>query len=42
MVCNEKQKECLFAQIRIKSGEYISIDGREGSVYHGTVCILRD
>jgi pyruvate,orthophosphate dikinase len=42
MVCNEKTKECLFANTRIKSGEYISIDGREGSVYHGAVCILRD
>jgi pyruvate,orthophosphate dikinase len=42
MHCNEKDKECRFAHIRIKSGELISIDGREGSVYHGSICILRD
>jgi len=42
MRCNEKDKECRFAHTRIKSGDYISIDGREGSVYHGSICILRD
>ncbi|MCF8068593.1 MAG: pyruvate, phosphate dikinase [Desulfobacterales bacterium] len=35
MVCNEKDKTCLFNEIHIKSGEHISIDGQEGSVYQG-------
>jgi pyruvate,orthophosphate dikinase len=40
MQCNERDKECRFARTRIKSGEYISIDGREGSVYQGLIEIL--
>ncbi len=33
--CNEKEKYCAFNQMKIKSGEHISIDGQEGSVYQG-------
>jgi len=33
--CNEKEKFCEFNQLKIKSGEHISIDGNEGSVYQG-------
>jgi pyruvate,orthophosphate dikinase len=35
LICNEKEKSCLLKGIRIKSGDFISIDGREGSVYSG-------
>ena len=37
LVCNEKDKKCIFNQVMIESGEYISIDGREGSVYQGLI-----
>ena len=37
LVCNEKEKSCLFNQIFLKSGDYISIEGREGSVYQGKI-----
>jgi len=37
MVCNEKEKTSFFNQIRIKSGDHISIDGQEGSVYKGLI-----
>ncbi len=37
LVCNEKDKKCIFNQVTIESGEYISIDGREGSVYQGLI-----
>jgi len=33
--CNEREKYCEFNQLKIKSGEHISIDGHEGSVYQG-------
>ena len=33
--CNEKEKYCAFNQMKINSGEHISIDGQEGSVYQG-------
>jgi pyruvate,orthophosphate dikinase len=35
--CNEKEKYCEFNQIKIKSGEHISIDGHEGPVYQGLI-----
>jgi pyruvate,orthophosphate dikinase len=35
--CREKEKYCEFNQLKIKSGEYISIDGQEGSVYQGLI-----
>jgi pyruvate,orthophosphate dikinase len=35
--CEEKEKYCEFNQIKIKSGEHISIDGHEGSVYQGLI-----
>jgi pyruvate,orthophosphate dikinase len=37
LVCNEKEKISFFNQIRIISGDYISIDGQEGSVYQGLI-----
>jgi pyruvate,orthophosphate dikinase len=35
--CSEKQKYCEFNQVKIRSGEHISIDGHEGSVYQGLI-----
>ena len=35
LACNEKKKYCEFNQLKINSGEHISIDGHEGSVYQG-------
>ncbi|MDJ0983908.1 MAG: PEP/pyruvate-binding domain-containing protein [Desulfobacterales bacterium] len=35
--CNEKEKYCEFNQLKIKSGEHISIDGHEGPVYQGLI-----
>lgn len=37
LVCNEKEKKCRFNQVFLKSGDYISIEGREGSVYQGEI-----
>ncbi len=37
MVCDEKEKVCSFGTVRMTSGDRISIDGREGSVYLGTI-----
>jgi pyruvate,orthophosphate dikinase len=39
LVCNEKEKTALFNQVVIRSGDHISIDGREGSVYQGIMKI---
>ncbi|MDM8552691.1 PEP/pyruvate-binding domain-containing protein [Desulfobacterales bacterium HSG2] len=35
LVCNEKEKVGFFDQAVVESGDYISIDGREGSIYEG-------
>jgi pyruvate,orthophosphate dikinase len=35
--CDEKKKSCYFNEIRVNSGDYISIDGHEGSVYLGEI-----
>jgi pyruvate,orthophosphate dikinase len=39
LVCNEKEKTAVFNQVVIRSGDHISIDGREGSVYQGVMKI---
>ncbi|MEJ2038734.1 MAG: PEP/pyruvate-binding domain-containing protein, partial [Desulfosarcinaceae bacterium] len=39
MVCNESGRTVAFLQHSLKSGDYISIDGREGSVYQGHLTI---
>lgn len=39
MVCDEAQKICTLQQISIESGDLISIDGREGSIYNGRLRI---
>ncbi len=35
LICNEAEKTCLFNNVRLSSGDYISIDGSEGAVYLG-------
>jgi pyruvate,orthophosphate dikinase len=37
LVCQEKEKRCVFNTLVLKSGDPISIDGREGSVYRGMI-----
>jgi pyruvate,orthophosphate dikinase len=37
LICREKDKTCQFNQVLVKSGDYISVDGQEGSVYHGLI-----
>jgi len=37
LICNEKEKFCLINQVQFKSGDHISINGREGSVYQGAL-----
>ena len=37
MHCDEKSKVCEFSSLSLVSGDYISIDGREGSVYRGKI-----
>ncbi len=39
LFCNEKEKSCMLKDRRIKSGDFISIDGREGSVYLGKLAV---
>jgi pyruvate,orthophosphate dikinase len=36
-VCNEREKNCRFDDAEFKPGDYISIDGREGSVYRDLI-----
>jgi len=35
--CDEKNKTCLFNEVQLKSGDTISMDGQEGSVYKGYI-----
>ncbi len=37
MVCDEQGRRIEFASLRLESGDHISIDGREGSVYQGKI-----
>ncbi|MFZ3046816.1 MAG: PEP/pyruvate-binding domain-containing protein [Desulfatirhabdiaceae bacterium] len=39
LVCSEKEKRCYFQHLILSSGEFISIDGQEGSVYQGQIAI---
>jgi pyruvate,orthophosphate dikinase len=39
MECNEKEKTAMFNHVPIRSGDHISIDGRQGSVYQGIMPI---
>ena len=39
LICDEKARSCKLRGLVVKSGEFISIDGREGSVYSGKLKI---
>ncbi|MFZ0240905.1 MAG: PEP/pyruvate-binding domain-containing protein [Desulfobacterales bacterium] len=39
LICNEKQRSFTLKDTCVKSGDFISIDGREGSVYLGKLKI---
>ncbi|RZB36271.1 MAG: pyruvate, orthophosphate dikinase [Desulfobacteraceae bacterium Eth-SRB2] len=37
LICKEKEKRCQFNKVVLKSGDHVSIDGREGSVYQDLI-----
>jgi pyruvate,orthophosphate dikinase len=37
LVCNEREKECTLDGVKMKVGDYISINGYKGSVYQGEI-----
>ncbi|UCD82948.1 MAG: pyruvate, phosphate dikinase [Desulfobacterales bacterium] len=37
LICDERKKSCSFNQTVVNSGDYISIDGQEGSVFGGLI-----
>ena len=37
LVCNEKEKECTLNGVKMKVGDFISINGYKGSVYQGEI-----
>ena len=39
LFCDEKAKECRVNQFVLRPGDFISIDGREGSVFRGKIKI---
>jgi pyruvate, orthophosphate dikinase len=39
LICKEKEKSCRFNELIFKSGDHISIDGSEGSVYQDLIRI---
>ncbi len=39
MICDERARSCKLKEIVVKSGEFISIDGQEGSVFSGQLKI---
>ncbi|MBN2062615.1 MAG: pyruvate, phosphate dikinase [Deltaproteobacteria bacterium] len=39
LICNEKESSCSLDGVRLNSGDWVSIDGREGSVYQGKMDI---
>lgn len=39
MICNEKKKTLQFGDVVMAAGDFISIDGQQGSVYHGKMTI---
>ncbi len=41
LICTEKEKACSFDQKGLSSGDWISIDGMEGSVYLGKIRIKK-
>jgi pyruvate,orthophosphate dikinase len=39
LICMEKESSCTINQVSLKSGAWISIDGRKGSIYSGKMKI---
>ena len=39
LICMEKESSCSLDHIRLKAGDWLSIDGREGSIYSGVMKI---
>ena len=39
LVCNEQEKECMLNDVRMVTGDLISIHGQKGSVYKGAIKI---
>ena len=37
LVCLEKDSTCSLDNVHLSSGDWVSIDGREGSVYSGKI-----
>lgn len=37
LICNEKDKYCMFNRKHLSAGDFISIDGQKGSVYEGNL-----
>jgi pyruvate,orthophosphate dikinase len=37
LICDENEGQFTFHQTMVKSGDHISIDGRSGSVYLGSM-----
>ena len=37
LICDEKKKTCRISDIVLSSGDYISINGQEGSLYQGLI-----
>ena len=42
LVCDEEQKFCQLGEVRLNSGDFISIDGREGVVYKGRIRVKEE
>jgi pyruvate,orthophosphate dikinase len=37
LICNEHKKECMLNGVKMFTGDYISINGRKGSVFKGAI-----
>jgi pyruvate,orthophosphate dikinase len=37
LICDERKKTCEFNKVVVKTGDHISIDGHEGSVFRGLI-----
>jgi pyruvate,orthophosphate dikinase len=42
LTCDEEQKTCQFGEVRLTSGDFISMDGREGVVYKGRIRVKEE
>ena len=37
LICNEQAKRCMLNDVKLVTGDYISINGQKGSVYNGVI-----